>query len=184
MSGHSKFANIKHKKEKNDAAKGKVFTIIILTITGACMCAGVSFAILKALGFYPELSVGVLGTFIGSCTFYLLAGIFLIRHAYTVDPADGRKILDPRMLKVGKIFLLVIMMIQYNFIAYMVPSREFWAYLFFWMILVAFFLDVKMLAVLSGALILSTVIVSVVRADTFLPVNDTYLIPEMALRVI
>ena len=28
MSGHSKFANIKHKKEKNDAAKGKVFTMI------------------------------------------------------------------------------------------------------------------------------------------------------------
>lgn len=28
MSGHSKFANIKHKKEKNDAAKGKIFTKI------------------------------------------------------------------------------------------------------------------------------------------------------------
>ena len=28
MSGHSKFANIKHKKEKNDAAKGKIFTMI------------------------------------------------------------------------------------------------------------------------------------------------------------
>ena len=28
MSGHSKFANIKHKKERNYAAKGKVFTII------------------------------------------------------------------------------------------------------------------------------------------------------------
>ena len=28
MSGHSKFANLKHKKEKNDAAKGKIFTII------------------------------------------------------------------------------------------------------------------------------------------------------------
>ena len=28
MSGHSKFANTKHKKEKNDAAKGKIFTII------------------------------------------------------------------------------------------------------------------------------------------------------------
>ena len=26
MSGHSKFADIKHKKEKNDAAKGKIFT--------------------------------------------------------------------------------------------------------------------------------------------------------------
>ncbi len=28
MSGHSKFANIKHKKEKNNAAKGKIFTLI------------------------------------------------------------------------------------------------------------------------------------------------------------
>ena len=28
MSGHSKFANIKHKKEKNDATKGKIFTVI------------------------------------------------------------------------------------------------------------------------------------------------------------
>lgn len=28
MSGHSKFANIKHKKEKNEAAKGKIFTKI------------------------------------------------------------------------------------------------------------------------------------------------------------
>ena len=28
MSGHSKFANIKHKKEKNDAKKGKIFTVI------------------------------------------------------------------------------------------------------------------------------------------------------------
>ena len=28
MSGHSKFSNIKHKKEKKDAAKGKIFTVI------------------------------------------------------------------------------------------------------------------------------------------------------------
>ena len=28
MSGHSKFANIKHKKERNDAAKGQLFTVI------------------------------------------------------------------------------------------------------------------------------------------------------------
>lgn len=35
MSGHSKFANIKHKKEKNDAAKGKIFTRIGKEITVA-----------------------------------------------------------------------------------------------------------------------------------------------------
>ena len=31
MSGHSKFANIKHKKEKNDAAKGKIFSSEVST---------------------------------------------------------------------------------------------------------------------------------------------------------
>lgn len=33
MSGHSKFANIKHKKEKNDATRGKVFTKLGKEIT-------------------------------------------------------------------------------------------------------------------------------------------------------
>ena len=36
MSGHSKFANIKHKKEKNDAAKGKIFTVIGREIAVCC----------------------------------------------------------------------------------------------------------------------------------------------------
>ncbi len=40
MSGHSKFANIKHKKEKNDAAKGKIFTIIGREIAVAVKAGG------------------------------------------------------------------------------------------------------------------------------------------------
>ena len=36
MSGHSKFANIKHKKERNDAAKGKIFTVIGRSIAIPC----------------------------------------------------------------------------------------------------------------------------------------------------
>ena len=40
MSGHSKFANIKHKKEKNDAKKGKVFTVIGREIVMAVIAGG------------------------------------------------------------------------------------------------------------------------------------------------
>ena len=40
LSGHSKFANIKHKKEKNDAKKGKVFTIIGREIVMAVKAGG------------------------------------------------------------------------------------------------------------------------------------------------
>ena len=40
MSGHSKFANIKHKKEKNDAKKGKIFTMLGRKIQVAVRAGG------------------------------------------------------------------------------------------------------------------------------------------------
>ena len=40
MSGHSKFAIIKHKKEKNDAKKGKIFTVIGREIVMAVKAGG------------------------------------------------------------------------------------------------------------------------------------------------
>ena len=40
MSGHSKFANIKHKKEKNDAKKGKTFTMLGREIQVAVKAGG------------------------------------------------------------------------------------------------------------------------------------------------
>lgn len=40
MSGHSKFANIKHKKEKNDAKRGKIFTMLGREIQVAVKAGG------------------------------------------------------------------------------------------------------------------------------------------------
>ena len=51
MSGHSKFSNIKHKKEKNDAAKGKIFTILGREIAVAVKEGGPD---LRRLGPDPE----------------------------------------------------------------------------------------------------------------------------------
>lgn len=45
MSGHSKFANIKHKKEKNDAKKGKIFTMLGREIAVAVKAGGADPAI-------------------------------------------------------------------------------------------------------------------------------------------
>ena len=45
MSGHSKFANIKHKKEKNDAKKGKIFTVIGREIVMAVKAGGADFSL-------------------------------------------------------------------------------------------------------------------------------------------
>lgn len=40
MSGHSKWSNIKHKKEKTDAQKGKIFTKLGREITVAVKSGG------------------------------------------------------------------------------------------------------------------------------------------------
>ena len=40
MAGHSKWANIKHRKERQDAKKGKIFTKLIRELTVAARQGG------------------------------------------------------------------------------------------------------------------------------------------------
>ena len=61
MSGHSKFANIKHKKEKNDAKKGKIFTVIGRELVMAVKAGGFTDGVkgfvqgfIEAHGFSPR----------------------------------------------------------------------------------------------------------------------------------
>ena len=51
MSGHSKWNNIKHKKEKTDAQKAKIFTKIGKEITIAVKEAGFTYVTLDLEGF-------------------------------------------------------------------------------------------------------------------------------------
>lgn len=162
----------------------KVYAIVILTITGACICAGVTFGLLKALGFYSTVAWSVLGVFIATCVLYFLIGVFFIKNAYVVDKVTGNKSVAPEMMQRGKYFIIIILTIQFNFISYMIPSREFWAYAFFFLILAAFFLDVKMVSVLGGILVVSELACSVVKAAIILPVQDEYFIPELVIRII
>jgi len=163
---------------------GMVYTIVILVITGACLCAGVTFSLLKALGFYPTVSWIALGIFVLTCLLYFTIGFFLIKNAYIIDAATGKKMIRPKMLRNGKLFVTVILIIQFNFISYLIPSREFWAYTFFFVILSAFFLDVKMVSAISGGIAASLIIASIIKAQALLPVMDAYFIPELVLRVI
>ncbi len=162
----------------------KVYVIVILAVTGACMCAGVTFGLLKFLGFYPTVSWLALGIFIAECTLYFVIGLFLIKYTFKKDEATGRKTLRRDMLVKGKVFVTVLLIIQFNFITYLIPSREFWSFAFFFVMLSAFFLDMKMVSVLSGSIVVSMIISAVVKADTALPVRDSSFLPEMVLRII
>ncbi len=163
---------------------GMVYTVVILVVTGACMCAGVTFGLLKALGFYPTVAWAVLGIFILTCICYFMIGLFLIKNAYTKDETTGKRMIKPEMLKVGKNFILVILLIQFNFISYMIPSKEFWAYAFFFVILTALFMDVKMVSIVAAGIAVSITVSSIIKAEVLLPAMDEAFIAELAVRVI
>lgn len=159
----------------------KVFTIIMFAITGATLVAAVVIGGFKVLGFYPAVSWVAIGIFVLSCVLYFACGVWFVRTSYYVDESGERHLISKK-LKMGKIFVFFVEIVQWNFLLYMLPSRQFWGYCFFFLILVVFFVDIKLTAWVSAVNIISAVISSFVMADTALPVKDSIFIPELILR--
>lgn len=161
----------------------KVFTIVILFISGGCCAAGLTFAGLRMLGFFPTVSWIPLIIFCGTVIIYLIIGILLVRNSYEILE-DGSKQLKPKMLAVGKIFSVAVLIIQWNFISYLIPTRQLWAFVFFYVILAALFLDMKVTIVTSVGIVVSLVISSIIRFEYLMPVQDDAFAAEVILRVI
>ncbi len=159
-----------------DEYMAMVYNWVIIIVTGACTCAGITYSGLKVLGFYPTVSWIPLLIFVSTCVLYVIIGLILIRNA----KVDGK--LDPKMLKIGKIFITVLLLIQFNFILYLIPSRDFWGFAFFFLILAAFFLDSKMVLINIGELGISLVVAWLVNGKNLLPANDELFIPDLVIR--
>lgn len=151
--------------------KAQVFKWAILIFTGACCCAGVTFGTLRGLGFYQTVPWPLLISFITVDLFFLAFGIFLIRRSM----ANGR--LSERVYNTGKYFIICLEFIQFNFILYMIPSRVFLGYTFFFLILAAFFLDLKMLLIVAEALSVSLAVSWFVKGDIALPAKNERFLP-------
>ncbi len=170
------------KKSVIDEYLEKVYIIVILVITGSCFAASVVFNVVKLMGYYENISQTGLGIFTGTCVLYVAIGIVLIVLAF--KKTDGKRTFNHKILPIGKLFCGVIVLIQWNFILYLVPSRDFWAYIFYFLILPSLFLDFKLSCALTGGLLVSIVIQWFNRPDEVLPVKDELFIPDMVLRVV
>lgn len=156
----------------------KVYVLVLLLVPGACQCAGILYTFEKIMGWLPEVNWQALILFDVTCLIYLAVGIFFIKTGFS-----NGLVRDSR-LKAGKIFLVVIMFIQFNFILYMIPAKDFWGFAFFFVVLTTFFLDFKMVAVTSLEIAGSLVASWVIRADVLLPVKDDMFIANMLNRIV
>ena len=154
----------------------KVYIMVLLIVPGACQCAGLTYTVEKIIGWYPTVSWVTLITFDITCLIYLLIGIYFVKTGFI----DGH--VDVKKLKQGKVYIVLIMLIQFNFILYMIPSTEFWGFGFFFVILASFFLDGIMISAAIAEVIGSLVVSWLIYGDRLLPVKDALFWPNMVNR--
>lgn len=127
---------------------------------------GLSSTMDRLSGFYGNISLGVFIFCDLTNILYVLIAVFFIKTGYE----NG--VVKPSKLKWSKIFLVVIMLIQYNLLLYMAPIREFWTFSFLFTIVTGLFLDSKVVFITGLEITVSLLVSWIVDGDAFLPVKD------------
>ncbi len=164
------------KKTSVEVYLSTVFKWGLIILVCACMCATVMFNTEKMFGLYPTvpwLATICLG--IMDVIFFATA-IFIIKTSF-----DNEGYLKEGKLKIGKIFSVAALVLQWNYLLYMLPSRTFWGFLFFFLILMAFFLDIKMLLGSGLACMVSLFIAWFIKGTKLLPVKDELFLADIIM---
>lgn len=164
------------KKTAVEVYLSTVFKWGLIILVSACMCATVMFNTEKIFGLYPTVPwIATIGLGIMDSMFFVIA-ICIVKSSFDQDGylKEGR-------LRIGKIFSVVVLVIQWNYLLYMLPTRTFWGFLFFFLILMAFFLDIKMLLVSGLACMLSLFIGWFIRGTDLLPVKDELFLTDILM---
>ena len=164
------------KKTAVEVYLSTVFKWGLIILVSACMCATVMFNTEKLFGLYPTVPwLATIGLGIMDCTFFATA-LLIIKTSF-----DEEGYLKDGKLVIGKIFSVVVLVIQWNYLLYMLPTRTFWGFLFFFLILMAFFLDIKMLLISGLACMVSLFIGWFIRGTDLLPVKDELFLTDILM---
>ncbi len=130
----------------------------------------------KIFGLYPEVPWIALILFaLMDISFFIIA-MLIVKTSF-----DEEGYLKEGKLKIGKIFSSVVLIIQWNYLLYMIPSRTFWGFLFFFLILIEFFLDIKLLLGNGLVCMISLFIGWGVRGTNLMPVKDELFLADILM---
>lgn len=157
----------------------KMYTYILILIPGACLMAGILYTSEKVIGWFPTVHWIALLIFDLTCVVYLLISLFFIKTGFSPE-GDVR----PEKLRSAKIFICLLMLIQYNFILYMIPLENFWAFVFFFVTCAAFLLDYKLVAITDIEIFLSLIVSWFLKGSHTMPVRNELFLPSMLNKVV
>ncbi len=153
----------------------KVYKGVIFILTSSCLCASMVFLVLKIMNFFTEVPLGTFFFFIIVTLLYFIFGLYLIRNCMK----DGK--LDPKWLKVGKIFFVVMVIIHINTIGYLLPIRTWWGICIYALILSALFLDWKLTAFTSVIISISLVLIWIITGSHSMPAKDELFVTDFVV---
>lgn len=155
-----------------------VYIYVLLSIPSFCIAAGLFWTIFKILGHYPELEWRHVIIFDLSQLIYMgIAVYFIIKNK-----KDSSYI--PTHLTLIKTFIILILLIQYNFLIYLFPSYHMWECTFVFLAICTFFFDEKMMTVNITGYTISFIAACVKNPVLFLPADGTNLPEFIAFRII
>ena len=156
-----------------------VFKWGLIILVCACMSATAVLTTEKIVGLYPDIPWIAMILFAIMDVVFFISGIFIVKTSF-----DENGYLKEGKLKAGKSFSAFLLIVQWNYILYMVPSRTFWGFLFFFLILIAFFLDIKLELFVGLACMISLFIAWGIRGTSLLPVKDELFVGDILLCLI
>lgn len=118
--------------------KALVFLLGIIMFSASA--AGVAYPSLKALGLYGSVSIKTMIIFVTCIIIEDVVALLLIKRSL------GEKELSNETEKLVKWYLILIQGVNLNLITWCFPSKESWMFAFYFLILMAIFLDMKVIS--------------------------------------
>jgi signal transduction histidine kinase/response regulator of citrate/malate metabolism len=175
---------LKRKKSENversgvlDEYSNKVFRLVVLIVPIFFICGNATMTLLHYIGWYPAINDIALWISNSIDTSYMVIALYLVKTSYNEEG-----LLIPQKLFVSKVFLLVAVVIQWNLNSYVCPFSDFWAFAPLFVIVHAFFFDVKFVSLSTIMILLSMGISWIINGENLLPAHNDFYYLNMIFR--
>ena len=155
-----------------------VLRVVYVYLPTMACCAAALVTVAKCMGPAISASWGWVIAFDALCVSY-----FFLTYIFVRVHSDHHK-LRLSSLKLYKLCVAAALALQYNFIIYVFPNTEQWAYTIFFVLLVSFFLDSKYVIIVSAEMIVSLAVSWLVQPELMLPPAGPHQMLGIALRVV
>ena len=160
-----------------DQYSNKVFRLVVLIVPVFFLCGNGAMTIMHYLGMYDAVNDIAMWISNAIDISFMGVSIYLVKTSYGPDG-----LLIPTKLPVAKMVLMVLVVLQWNLNSYICPFTDFWAYAPLFVIVQAFFFDLKLVHWSTLLITISMVISWVLNGEHLLPAQDEFFVLNLMFR--